>query len=86
MMAYQYATIKKYLHGIAFKEGSHVPWRQAPMSHGYATIYIAPIGTRTFGAPLFCLVPVAPMPSQKVYKIHRQIDLGGGVASPIMPR
>jgi hypothetical protein len=28
MMAYQYANIEKYLHGISFKGGSHMPWRQ----------------------------------------------------------
>jgi hypothetical protein len=28
MMAYQYANIEKYLHGISFNGGSHMPWRQ----------------------------------------------------------
>jgi hypothetical protein len=27
-MAYRYANIEKYLHGIAFKEGSHMPCGQ----------------------------------------------------------
>jgi len=28
MMACRYANIEKYLHGISFKGGSHMPWRQ----------------------------------------------------------
>ncbi len=28
MTAYRYANIKKYLHGIAFKGGSHMPYGQ----------------------------------------------------------
>jgi hypothetical protein len=28
MMAYRYANIEKYLHGISFKGGSHMSWRQ----------------------------------------------------------
>jgi hypothetical protein len=32
MTAYRYANIKKYLHGIAFKGGSHMPYGQGPKS------------------------------------------------------
>ena len=32
MMACRYANIEKYLHGIAFKRGSHMPWGQGPKS------------------------------------------------------